>query len=186
MFLKPPPTECCTDCVRVRQRLAAVCQACAVWYEASSVRASKQLQAVEQGEPVPAMPLPPFEVQLPEGVPEELPPSVDRCSSCQDLLDHVRLLGEARGFEGRGLASVQHLHACDVAPAACPFQRGVQHVAPGFLTSVFAALLMRLDTMCPTHQLCCPLPCHLALQYLGKEQKMRFYIGRNGDTPLGA
>ncbi|KAL4419500.1 hypothetical protein ABPG77_002286 [Micractinium sp. CCAP 211/92] len=87
-FLKPPPRECCTDCVGVRQRLAAVCRACAAWYEAASLRASQQLQMVEEGDSEPAMPLPLFELQLPEGVPEELPPSLDRCSSCQNLLDH--------------------------------------------------------------------------------------------------
>ncbi len=90
--LQPRLNECCSDCLRVRQRLAATCQAAAAWYEACSLRASQQLQVVEQGEPLPELPLPPFELQLPEGVPEEPPPSVDRCSRCQTLLDHVSVL----------------------------------------------------------------------------------------------
>ncbi|KAL4424480.1 hypothetical protein ABPG77_006789 [Micractinium sp. CCAP 211/92] len=86
-FQQPPLEECCADCVRVHQRLTAVCQAAAAWFGAASLRANQQLQAVERGEPLPAVPLPPFKLQLPEGVAEELPPSLDRCSRCQNMLN---------------------------------------------------------------------------------------------------
>ncbi|KAL4451744.1 hypothetical protein ABPG75_007408 [Micractinium tetrahymenae] len=88
MFLQPPPAECCSDVLRVRQRAAATCQAAAAWYKAWEMITIEQLQVVEQGEPAPALPLPPFKLRLPEGVPEQLPPSTDRCSRCQHCLDH--------------------------------------------------------------------------------------------------
>ncbi|KAL4429838.1 hypothetical protein ABPG77_010955 [Micractinium sp. CCAP 211/92] len=87
-FLQPLPDECCSDCQRVQQRLAATCQAAAVWFQACSLRAIQQLEVVERGEPLPQLPLPPFELQLPKGVPHDMPPCIDRCSSCQNLLDH--------------------------------------------------------------------------------------------------
>ena len=77
-FLEPTP-KCCADCLRVRQRVASSCQAFAAWHEAFRTGTHQQLQAAEQGDPDPPMPAPPFELQLPEGVPEEMPPSVDRC-----------------------------------------------------------------------------------------------------------
>lgn len=68
-FLQPPDRECCRDCLRVRQRLAATCGAAAAWYEAFDVVNSQQLQAVMQGKPALVMPVPPYKLQLPEGVP---------------------------------------------------------------------------------------------------------------------
>ncbi|KAL4421158.1 hypothetical protein ABPG77_000793 [Micractinium sp. CCAP 211/92] len=88
MFLQPPKCECCSDCQRVRQRLAASFQSMAAWYECWEHITSQQLQAVRRGEPPPAMPFPHFELQLLPGVPEQLPPSVDRCFRCQHNLDY--------------------------------------------------------------------------------------------------
>ncbi|KAL4420889.1 hypothetical protein ABPG77_001230 [Micractinium sp. CCAP 211/92] len=88
VFSQPPDCKCCSDCLVVRQRLAACCQATAAWYDSWEQITSQQLQAVQRGEPPPALPVPPFELQLPPGVPEQLPPSVDRCSRCQHNLDY--------------------------------------------------------------------------------------------------
>ncbi|KAL4451754.1 hypothetical protein ABPG75_007416 [Micractinium tetrahymenae] len=88
VFLQPPRSECCNDCLLVRQRVAAACQAAAAWYKAWELITIEQLQVVEQGKPPPAMPVPPFKLRLPEGVPEQLPPSTDRCSRCQHYLDY--------------------------------------------------------------------------------------------------
>ncbi|KAL4423334.1 hypothetical protein ABPG77_006129 [Micractinium sp. CCAP 211/92] len=88
LFSQPPDRECCSDCLLVRQRLAASFQATAAYYESWEQITSQQLQAIQRGEPAPAMPVPRFELHLPPGVPEQLPPSVDRCSRCQHNLDY--------------------------------------------------------------------------------------------------
>ncbi len=107
VFSQPPDCKCCSDCLVVRQRLAACCQATAAWYDSWEQITSQQLQAVQRGEPPPALPVPPFELQLPPGVPEQLPPSVDRCSRCQHNLDYVCGLGLAWRLRGRGVAPWQ-------------------------------------------------------------------------------
>ncbi len=94
-FSQPPNRECCGDCLLVRQRLAACFQATAAWYECLKQITSQQLQAVQRGEPAPALPVPRFELHMPPGVPEQLPPSMDRCFRCQHNLDYVRGLGLA-------------------------------------------------------------------------------------------
>lgn len=94
VMLQRPDLGCCRDCVRVQQRVAASRQAYAVWNEQWEAVSTLRLQALEQGQPYPPLTLPWLEVQpyLPEGVPEELPPSIDRCAACQKQLDEVRRL----------------------------------------------------------------------------------------------
>ena len=90
---QPPSHECCHDCARVRQRVAASCRSRAPWFEACAFLSMRRLQALEQGLPYPPEILPRLELHLPEGMPEELPPSIDRCAACQQKLDQVRLCG---------------------------------------------------------------------------------------------
>ena len=92
-LLQHPDLGCCSDCVRVRQRAAATSQAMAAWNEAWQLISTRRLQALEQGQPYPPLTLPYLELHLPEGLPEDLPPSIDRCATCQKELDEdeVRL-----------------------------------------------------------------------------------------------
>ncbi|KAL4444300.1 hypothetical protein ABPG75_012037 [Micractinium tetrahymenae] len=101
IVLQHPGQECCADCLRVRQRGAASYEARAAWNEAWELLSIRQLQALEQGQPCPPLILPRLELHLPEGMPEELPPSIDRCSACQKMLDEylyleagIRTVGE--------------------------------------------------------------------------------------------
>ncbi|KAL4444327.1 hypothetical protein ABPG75_012064 [Micractinium tetrahymenae] len=92
ILLQHPGHECCADCLQVRQRGAASCEARAAWHEAWELIASSRLEALEQGQPYPPLVLPYLELHLPEGMPEELPPSTDRCSACQSMLDRYLYL----------------------------------------------------------------------------------------------
>jgi hypothetical protein len=83
---------CCSDCMRVRLRVAASLKARAVWYDEWILISTLRLEALEEGHPYPPLTLPHLEVQphLAEGVPEELPPSIDRCAACQkELNEHL-------------------------------------------------------------------------------------------------
>ncbi len=77
--------------LRVRQRCAASCEARAAWFTAWEYITCRRLEALEQGHPHPPLILPHLDLRLPEGLPEELPPSIDRCSACHQMLDQVRL-----------------------------------------------------------------------------------------------
>ena len=85
---------CCPDCPRVQQREAASLQAMAAWHEEWEQVCTLRLQALEQGHPYPPLTLPYLELQpfLPEGLPEDFPPSIDRCAACQNRLEEVSLL----------------------------------------------------------------------------------------------
>ncbi|KAL4447520.1 hypothetical protein ABPG75_004739 [Micractinium tetrahymenae] len=91
-YLRPPLVECCADCLRVRQRAAASCEGQAAWNEAWELISTRRLEALEQGQPYPPLTLPYLELHLPDGMPEELPPSIDRCSACQSMLDQYLYL----------------------------------------------------------------------------------------------
>ncbi|KAI7835334.1 hypothetical protein COHA_010764 [Chlorella ohadii] len=80
---------CCPDCPRVHRREAASLQAMAAWHEEWEQVCSLRLQALEQGHPYPPLTLPYLELQpfLPEGLPEDFPPSIDRCAACQNRLE---------------------------------------------------------------------------------------------------
>lgn len=110
IYLMHPGKECCADCLRVRQRAAASCDGRAAWNEDWELISTRRLEALEQGHPLPPMTLPYLELQLPEGMPEELPPSLDRCSACQGMLDEVRLCGLwqplCSRLQGQGSGSV--------------------------------------------------------------------------------
>ena len=82
---------CCGDCPRVRLRMAASLLARAVWHEQWVRISTLRLQALEQGQPYPPLTLPYPEAQphLAEGVPLDLPPSIDRCAACQKELEEV-------------------------------------------------------------------------------------------------
>lgn len=87
-----PSSKCCADCMRVQQRCAASCEARAQpWFTAWEYITCRCLEPLEQGHPHPPLILPHLDLRLPEGLPEELPPSIDRCSACQKMLDQVRL-----------------------------------------------------------------------------------------------
>lgn len=101
IYLQPPAEECCADCLLVRKRAAASNDARAAWNEQWEMVSSRRLEALEQGHPLPPLTLPYLELRLPEGVPEELPPSLNRCSACQDLLDKVRVGGTLTGWVSR-------------------------------------------------------------------------------------
>jgi len=92
VLLQPPSVECCPDCLRVRQRLLASCQARAAWFEAWALLSTRRLEALEEGRlcPVVSLPCLQLEPHLPDGMPEELPPSIERCSVCQQKLEQVR------------------------------------------------------------------------------------------------
>ena len=90
IYLQRPAHECCAECVLVRHRAAVSCDARAAWHEAWEMISSRRLEALEQGHPLPPLTLPYLELRLPEGMPEELPPSIDRCSDCQERLEDVR------------------------------------------------------------------------------------------------
>lgn len=63
----------------------------AEWYDQWELINTLRLQALEQGHPYPPLTLPRLDLQLhlPEGVPEDLPPSFDRCAACQSRLEEV-------------------------------------------------------------------------------------------------
>ena len=86
---------CCRDCPRVHRREAASLRAMAAWYRGWEVISILRLEALEQGHPFPPLTLPYLDVQpfLPEGLPQDFPPSIDRCAACQKRLDEVRLRG---------------------------------------------------------------------------------------------
>jgi len=86
----------------------------AAWHEEWEQVCTLRLQALEQGHPYPPVTLPYLELQpfLPEGLPEDFPPSIDRCAACQNRLEEVSLLAgwqvagtEAGRLQGRGGAS---------------------------------------------------------------------------------
>lgn len=83
---------CCRDCPRVRQREAASLQAMAAWQEQWELISSVWLRDLEQGHPYSPLTFPDLELQLylPEGLPEDFPPSIDRCAACQGRLEEVR------------------------------------------------------------------------------------------------
>ncbi|PRW56998.1 D-alanyl-D-alanine dipeptidase [Chlorella sorokiniana] len=89
MMLQQPDSGCCRDCVRVRLRVVASLRANAAWHEEWVRISTLRLQALEQGHPSPPLTLPHLDLQphLAEGVPEDLPPSIDRCAACQEALD---------------------------------------------------------------------------------------------------
>ncbi len=94
---------CCPDCPRVQQREAASLQAMAAWHEEWEQVCTLRLQALEQGHPYPPLTLPYLDLQpfLPEGLPEDFPPSIDRCAACQNRLEEVRLQWAGRLQEQR-------------------------------------------------------------------------------------
>ncbi|KAL4444303.1 hypothetical protein ABPG75_012040 [Micractinium tetrahymenae] len=89
IYLQHPGRECCADCLRVREQMAASWEARAAWIDAWELISTRRLEALEQGQPHPPLVLPYLELHLPEGMPEELPPSIDRCSACQNMLDRA-------------------------------------------------------------------------------------------------
>ena len=91
MVLQRQDLGCCTDCVRVALRVVASLHASAAWHEEWVRISILRLQALEQGQPYPPLTLPYVDVRpyLAEGVPEDLPPSIDRCSACQEELEEV-------------------------------------------------------------------------------------------------
>lgn len=85
---------CCADCLRVHQRQAATLLAMAAWHHEWEWIDTLRLQALEHGHPPPPLTLPYFQVHpylLPQGLPEQVLPSYDRCEACQRTLDEVRL-----------------------------------------------------------------------------------------------
>lgn len=105
---------CCSDCSHVHQREAASLRAMAAWHEQWELISTLRLQALEQGHPYPPLALPYLDVQpfLPEGLPEDFPPSIDRCAACQKRLDEVRMLdvrpcglGQAAGLQRQQLGT---------------------------------------------------------------------------------
>ena len=110
---------CCPDCPRVHQREAASLQAMAAWHEELEQVSTLRLQALEQGRPYPPLTLPCLDLQpfLPEGLPEDFPPSIDRCAACQNRLEEVRLqwagrLQEQRLAGSKSGASAAGMGAC--------------------------------------------------------------------------
>ena len=95
LLLQRPDWGCCPDCPRVNRRHAASLQAMAAWHEQWELVLNLWLQALEQGHPYPPLKLPYLEVQpfLPEGLPEDLPPTIDRCAACHSRLEQVRAGG---------------------------------------------------------------------------------------------
>ncbi|PRW56675.1 D-alanyl-D-alanine dipeptidase [Chlorella sorokiniana] len=89
IVLQQPDLGCCSDCLRVALRVVASLRANAAWHEEWVRISTLRLQALEQGHPYPSMTPPHLDVQpyLAEGVPLDLPPSIDRCAACQDELD---------------------------------------------------------------------------------------------------
>ncbi|PRW44894.1 DNA helicase exodeoxyribonuclease subunit A [Chlorella sorokiniana] len=89
IVLQQPDLGCCSDCLRVRLRVVASLRANAAWHEQWAQISTLRLQAWEQGQPAPPLTLPYLDVQphLAEGVPLDLPPSIDRCAACQDKLE---------------------------------------------------------------------------------------------------
>lgn len=158
---------CCRDCSRVHQREVASLHAMAAWYAEWERITTLRLQALEQGQPFPPLTLPYLELQpfLPEGVPEELPPSIDRCTACQQRLEEVRVRRLVGVREGGGAAG---------SPAAAAWREG---------SSTFG----RLQTgICGARR---PCPAALAgiatpesvaasfpLQYLWHEQHLRVTV----------
>ena len=82
----------------MNRRHAATLQATAAWYEQWEQVYRMWLQALEQGHPYPPLKLPYLEVQpfLPEGLPDDLPPNIDRCAACHTRIEQVR----RHGLEG--------------------------------------------------------------------------------------
>ena len=97
---------CCPDCPRVHQREVASLRAAALWHEQWERVYRLQLEALEQGHPDPPLILPYLDVRpfLPEGMPEDLPPSIDRCADCQRRLEEVRRRGLSGCRRGAGAA----------------------------------------------------------------------------------
>ena len=123
MVLQQPDLGCCRDCVRVQLRVVASLRANAAWYEEWVQISTLRLQALEQGQPYPPLTLPYLDVRpyLAEGVPEDLPPSIDRCSACQEELEEVgvrRLARLCRFWDAWGRSSWGAQHAL-AATAPC-------------------------------------------------------------------
>ncbi|PRW45183.1 hypothetical protein C2E21_6237 [Chlorella sorokiniana] len=97
IVLQQPDLRCCSDCLRVRLRVVASMRANAAWYEQWARISTLRLQAVEEGHPAPPLILPYLDVQphLAEGVPLDLPLSIDRCAACQDELDKHLFMEQA-------------------------------------------------------------------------------------------
>ncbi|KAL4441507.1 hypothetical protein ABPG77_002011 [Micractinium sp. CCAP 211/92] len=95
--------------MRVRQRCAASCEARVAWFTAWEYITSRRLEALEQGHPYPPLILPHLELQLPDGLPEEPPPSIDRCSACQQMLDQARLSGLLVAQQGSRYVRVEQI-----------------------------------------------------------------------------
>lgn len=55
--------------------------------EAAARECTVHLQALLEGRPAPPAPAARFKLHLPAGVPQELPPSIDRCAKCQGHLE---------------------------------------------------------------------------------------------------
>ncbi len=87
--LRCPRLACCPDFERVHQRLLASFKARAALFQGWVRLSAEYLKALQAGQLLPPAPLPRLELQLPAGVSQEVPPSIDRCTACQDKLDTV-------------------------------------------------------------------------------------------------
>ena len=85
-----PARACCPDFVRVHQRMLASYKSRVAMNEALARECTVHLQALQEGRPPPPAPAARFKLHLPAGVPQELPPSIERCAKCQGHLEDVR------------------------------------------------------------------------------------------------
>lgn len=156
-LLQRPVGECCADRMRVRQRCAASCEARAAWFAAWEFISSSRLEALEQGHPYPPLILPRLELHLPEGLPEEPPPSIDRCTACQRMLDQVRSGHLAAVHRGRLQPAYRRQPSeCEPSPVtvqACA-RAGLPHAPEGGKLfhglTVFAMRLLPIRPCCST------------------------------------
>ena len=112
-----PASACCPDFVRVHQRMLASLHAGASLLEAWAQQSTVRLQALQEGRPPPPAPPPRLELDLPAGLPQELPPSIDRCAVCQEHLEHVSC---------RGWVMVQHLSGRHLEHMSCGGSAGLR------------------------------------------------------------
>ncbi len=155
----------------------------AAWHEGLEQVSTLRLQALEQGHPYPPLTLPCLDLQpfLPEGLPEDFPPSIDRCAACQNRLEEVRLqwagrLQEQRLAGRKSGASASGMGACSQRQqrgvAAQPIVSRVQAAPPRWLPHPFCSTLAYIPVL-PGSRSLVLVPPPWPLQYLYLERRIR-------------
>eukprot|EP00887_Chlorella_sp_A99_P001902 scaffold18.g1902.t1 len=85
------------------ERAAACCGSYADVYKKMALQSAEELEAAQQGREPRLVALARFELRIPEGQVQHMPPSIDRCAACQALLD------EMMGFEVLGVKNSEAL-----------------------------------------------------------------------------